>query len=131
MPAFENLISSVDIKPSVLAMVDKELMEQRFIMPVDFEEESGILTIVTSNYQEVITDIAMISEIIAGKNDGNVKGLRVESVTYENLTAGYSYHYKQAFTPANQSVQKAVSTERAITTEQQKKPKKYCAKLLT
>lgn len=67
MPAFENLISSVDIKPSVLAMVDKELMEQRFIMPVDFEEESGILTIVTSNYQEVITDIAMISEIIAGK----------------------------------------------------------------
>ena len=47
MSAFENLISSVDIKPSVLAMVDKELMEQRFIMPVDFEEESGILTIVT------------------------------------------------------------------------------------
>lgn len=130
MSAFENLISSVDIKPSVLAMVDKELMEQRFIMPVDFEEESGILTIVTSNYQEVITDIAMISEIIAGKNDGNVKGLRVESVTYENLTAGYSYHYKQAFTPANQSVQKAVSTERAITTEQTKKAEEILRKAI-
>ena len=130
MSAFENLISSVDIKPSVLAMVDKELMEQRFIMPVDFEEESGILTIVTSNYQEVITDIAMISEIIAGRNDGNVKGLRVESVTYENLTAGYSYHYKQAFTPANQSVQKAVSTERAITTEQTKKAEEILRKAI-
>ena len=87
MPTFENLLTGIDIKPSVLAMIDKELMEQRFIMPINFDEATGVLTIVTSNYQDVISDIALLTELISAKNDGNVTGLTVESVAYEKSRA--------------------------------------------
>ena len=131
MPTFENLLTGIDIKPSVLAMIDKELMEQRFIMPINFDEATGVLTIVTSNYQDVISDIALLTELISAKNDGNVTGLTVESVTYENFSAGYNYHYKQPFTPANAGVQKAVAAaERAITTEQTKKAEEILRKAI-
>ena len=131
MPTFENLLTGIDIKPSVLAMIDKELMEQRFIMPINFDEATGVLTIVTSNYQDVISDIALLTELISAKNDGNVTGLTVESVAYENFSAGYNYHYKQPFTPANAGVQKAVAAaERAITTEQTKKAEEILRKAI-
>lgn len=119
--SFEGLLNGIEIKPAVLAMVDKDLMEKRCIMPVSFDEVSGILTIVTSAYHEVSNDIALLTDLISEKNDGKVRGIVVQSVTYENLTSGYNYHYKQPFSPATAGSQKtATATERAITTEQTK-----------
>lgn len=119
--SFEGLLNGIEIKPAVLAMVDKDLMEKRCIMPISFDEVSGMLTIVTSSYNEVSNDIALLTDLISEKNDGKVRGIVVKSVTYENLTAGYNYHYKQPFSPATAGNQKtATATERAITTEQTK-----------
>lgn len=117
--AFEQLISQIDIPASVLSMVNKELMEKRSLMPISFDSDTGILTIVTSNYQDVTTDIAFL-EILIKKIQPNIKGISVEEVSYENFVNGYNFHYKIQFTPTVNNKPVTVPVEKEITSEQTK-----------
>lgn len=117
--AFDQLISQIDIPANVLTMVSKELMEKRNLMPISFDSDTGTLTIVTSNYQEVSSDIAFLETLIR-QNQPSVEAIYIEEVTYENLSSGYNFHYKIPFTPTVNNKTVSVPKEKEITSEQTK-----------
>lgn len=98
-PAYEGQLSNAVITTNVLAMVPKELMEKQFIMPLCFDEKSGVLTIVSAKFIETFSDIAIITDLLKVQTNELVS-VDVLAVSYENFTAGYNAHYKQQFTPA-------------------------------
>ena len=98
-PAYEGQLSNAVITTNVLAMVPKELMEKQFIMPLCFDEKSGVLTIVSAKYIETFSDIAIITDLLKAQTDELVS-VDVLAVSYDNFTSGYNAHYKQQFTPA-------------------------------
>lgn len=123
-PVFEGQLSNIDISTNVLAMLSKEIMEKRLIMPIDFDESTGILKIVTSNYEMAFGDIALITDMVRVTHP-EVRSIELLSVSYENFTAGFSAHYREQFTPAKEAMkqQPAASSEvdtTKVTSEQTK-----------
>ena len=98
-PTFDGQLSNIAISPNVLAMIPKEIMEKRLIMPIDFNELTGQIKIVTSNYESAFGDIAIISQILRSSYS-EVRDIELLAVTYENFTAGFTTHYREQFTPA-------------------------------
>lgn len=119
---FNGQVSEIGISTGILAMVPKDLMELRIIMPFRFDETTKVLDVVTARYREVCKDMAVISHIISKENPA-VKGIRPFSVSYENFIAGYNAHYKQVFTPTvamSQGANPVVMNTGRITSEQTK-----------
>lgn len=47
----DNLVNEF-ISPDVLAMLDKDIMEKRFMMPLSYDKDSHTLTVVTSHFED-------------------------------------------------------------------------------
>lgn len=119
-PTYDEQLSTVEISDDILSMIPQELMENSFMMPLCFDNNSGCLTIVTSKYTEAFSDMTSVLMVISEQTPA-VKEIKLLSVSYENFAAGYNSHYKQQFTPtmATENSQAEVNVTR-ITSEQTK-----------
>ena len=58
-PQFSGQLSDLKLGPDILNMVSKTLRVSRNLMPVEFDHDSGVLTIVTSNFADNIIYYSM------------------------------------------------------------------------
>lgn len=115
-------IRELKIDAKVLSMVSPAIMAERCIMPIAFNEETGVLTIASSRLEDTLRDSSLIVRLIR-KNTAEVNTLKVISISYENFTQGYSAHYKQQFVPSNVQLAEASieqPSEMQVTSEQTK-----------
>lgn len=122
-PTFDGQLSNTDISTNVLAMLSKEIMEKRLIMPIEFDELTGTLKIVTSNYEGAFGDIAVITNLVRSVHP-EVRSVELLAVTYENFTAGFSAHYREQFTPAKDAIKQhsaSIEVDTAKVTSEQTK----------
>lgn len=117
-PVYNEQLSNVVIPTEVLSLVPQKFMEQRFIMPLSFNTEQGILTLVTSKYFENYADSSIILNYFK-KNNSAIQSIKLLSISYDNFANGYNAHYKKSFTPSVQTEQVNIDTSK-ITSEQTK-----------
>lgn len=114
-PAFEGQLSNTPVMPKVLAMLSKEIMEKRLIMPIEFDELTGTLKVVTSSYESAFGDIAIITGIVQTTYP-EVKSIELLGVSYENFTSGYSAHYREQFTPSKDAIKEETGKNNEVDT---------------
>lgn len=117
-PTYTEQLSNAVIPTEVLSLVPQKFMEQRFLMPLSFEEEQGLLTLVTSKYIENYADSSIILKYFKGNNT-SIRSIKLLSISYDNFASGYNAHYKQSFTPAVATEQVKIDTSK-VTSEQTK-----------
>lgn len=117
-PTYNEQLSNAVIPTEVLSLVPQKFMEQRFLMPLSFEEEQGLLTLVTSKYIENYADSSIILKYFKG-NNAAIRSIKLLSISYDNFASGYNAHYKQSFTPAVATEQVKIDTSK-VTSEQTK-----------
>ena len=117
-PTYTEQLSNAAIPTEVLSLVSQKFMEQRFLMPLSFEEEQGLLTLVTSKYIENYADSSIILKYFKG-NNAAIRSIKLLSISYDNFASGYNAHYKQSFTPAVATEQVKIDTSK-VTSEQTK-----------
>lgn len=117
-PTYTEQLSNAVIPTEVLSLVPQKFMEQRFLMPLSFEEEQGLLTLVTSKYIENYADSSIILKYFKG-NNAAIRSIKLLSISYDNFASGYNAHYKQSFTPAVATEQVKIDTSK-VTSEQTK-----------
>ena len=123
---YSGTLANEVISPHVLAMLDRDIMEKRYMMPLSYDEESATLTIVTSRFDNNFMDNYIILELIH-KSYPDVAALNFLSCEYNNFTTGYSAHYKQQFQPGAQQ-QAEKKEDAAVTTEQTRKSEEILQK---
>ena len=64
-PEFSGQLSDLNLGPDILNMVSKTLRVSRNMMPVEFDCDSGVLTIVTSKFADNFADYAIILKLIS------------------------------------------------------------------
>ena len=89
----DNLVNE-SISPDVLAMLDKDIMEKRFMMPLSYDKDSHTLTVVTSHFEDNFMDMSIILALVR-KNYSDIERIDFLSCDYNNFTAGVNAHYKQ------------------------------------
>ena len=117
-PTYNEQLSNAVIPTEVLSLVPQKFMEQRFLMPLSFEEEPGLLTLVTSKYIENYADSSIILNYFK-KHNTAIRSIKLLSISYDNFASGYNAHYKQSFTPAVAIEQVKIDTSK-VTSEQTK-----------
>ena len=120
--AYNTPIRELELDSRVLEMIPKTVMAERCLMPLFFDEATGLLTIATSRPEDSFGDAALILKLIQ-RHSPAVKALTFCSVTYENFNLGYTSHYRQQFVPSNtQTTEAAADTpmEMQVTSEQTK-----------
>lgn len=117
-PTYTEQLSNAAIPTEVLSLVPQKFMEQRFLMPLSFEEEPGLLTLVTSKYIENYADSSIILNYFK-KHNTAIRSIKLLSISYDNFASGYNAHYKQSFTPAVATEQVKIDTSK-VTSEQTK-----------
>ena len=123
---YSGTLANEVISPEVLAMLARDIMEKRYMMPLSYDDETATLTIVTSRFDDNFMDSYIILELIH-KSYPDVAALNFLFCEYNNFTTGYSAHYKQQFQPGAQ--QQAEKTEdAAVTTEQTRKSEEILQK---
>lgn len=117
---FSETLSSFPISTKVLSMIEPKIMSERFIMPVEFNNESSCLTVVTNRYNEVFRDAALVTAIIRREHP-EVKSIFIKEIAYENFIQGYSAHYREPFVSSaiNSGFQSSKNIEQ-VTSEQTK-----------
>lgn len=98
-PTFNGSIADYNIPTGVKAMATPEFMSERIVMPIGFNTANGLLTVVTSNFNDTFRDYNIIVDILR-RNNSEVKGLEILECTFENFASGYAEHYRQQFVPA-------------------------------
>lgn len=96
-PVFSGQLSDLKLGPDILNMVSKTLRVSRNLMPVDFDRDSGVLTIVTSNFADNFADYAIILKFISD-DFPEVKSINFLSCDYDNYSNGYFVLYGESFT---------------------------------
>lgn len=96
---FTGNLAAAEIAPEALAMLERPMMARRLLMPLAFDREAGLLTLVTSRYLENTTDTALILRLIQ-RSHKEVKSLEFMECGYDILDAGYSKHYGEALAAA-------------------------------
>lgn len=120
-----NLVNEL-ISPDVLAMLDKNIMEKRFMMPLSYDKDSHVLTVVTSRFEDNFMDMSIILALVR-KNYSDVERIDFLACDYNNFTAGFNAHYKQQFQPAAlQAVEEKRDT--SVTSEQTRKSEEILQK---
>lgn len=117
-PTYEHSIKQLDISTEVLSMVPQRIIEERWIMPIEFK--NGTLSLVTSKFIENYSDIKLLENTLQEINKEILK-INLLSVSYKSFSDGYHFHYKQSFTPTvsnNENEQENTNTK--ITSEQTK-----------
>ena len=82
-PTYNEQLSNAVIPTEVLSLVPQKFMEQRFLMPLSFEEEQGLLTLVTSKYIENYADSSIILKYFKGNNTA-IRSIKLLSISYDN-----------------------------------------------
>ena len=118
-PSYNGQLSNADISTEVLSLVPQKIMEQRFLMPLKFDEETGRITLVTSKYTDNFADIGIILKELCAANGSKILSIELLDTTYDNFSSGYNAHYKQNFTPSVVVEQVQIDTSK-ITSEQTK-----------
>ena len=96
-PEFSGQLSDLKLGPDILNMVSKTLRVSRNLMPVEFDGDSGVLTIVTSNFADNFADYAIILKLISDDYP-EVKAINFLSCDYDNYSNGYFVLYGETFT---------------------------------
>ena len=96
-PEFSGQLSDLNLGPDILNMVSKTLRVSRNMMPVEFDCDSGVLTIVTSKFADNFADYAIILKLISD-DFPEVKALNFLSCDYDNYSNGYLILYGEPFT---------------------------------
>lgn len=123
---YTGTLANESIPTQVLAMLDRDFMEKRYMMPFAYDDKSHTLTIITSRFEDNFMDSYIILEIIH-KTYPDVEKLDFLSCEYNNFASGYSAHYKQQFQPgAQQQAEKKEDT--SVTTEQTRKSEEILQK---
>ena len=87
-PEFSGQLSDLKLGADILNMVSKTLRVSRNLMPIEFDRDSGVLTIVTSNFADNFADYAIILKLIS--NDfPEVKAISFLSCDYDNYDTNY------------------------------------------
>lgn len=118
-PVYEQPLSAAVIPVPVLGMVPQDVMENHFVMPLKFDETTGLLTLVTSRFADVYADIVSLKTVIAAHSP-EVKDIELLSVTYENFSAGFFTHFNYQFAPATVGDSAVEVDVNKITSEQTK-----------
>lgn len=126
MNEYTSTLAGEHIAPEVLAMLDKNIMEKRFMMPLSYDEGNHILTIVTSRFEDNFMDMGIILALVQ-KNYPDVEAVNFLACDFNNFSTGYNAHYKQQFQPATQQVREA-KADVSITTEQTRKSEEIIQK---
>ena len=58
-PEFSGQLSDLKLGADILNMVSKTIRVSRNLMPIDFDHDSGVLTIVTSNFADNFADYSI------------------------------------------------------------------------
>ena len=121
----DNLVNEF-ISPDVLAMLDKDIMEKRFMMPLSYDKDSHVLTVVTSRFEDNFMDMSIILALVR-KNYPDLERIDFLACDYNNFSAGFNAHYKQQFQPA---ALQAVEEKRnsSVTSEQTRKSEEILQK---
>lgn len=117
-PSYQGQLNAATISTEILSLVPKDMMEQHFIMPVDFNAKTGKLTLVTSKFTENYAEISVIQHNLQNLN-GHIRSIELLDTSYDNFSAGYNAHYKENFTPAVEIEKKVIDASK-ITSEQTK-----------
>lgn len=96
-PEFQGQLSELKIPADVLNLVSKTLRVSRNIMPVEFDKESGSLTLVTSNFPDNFAEYAIILKLI-NEEAPDVRSISLLACDYDNFSTGYSVIYGEPFT---------------------------------
>lgn len=86
----DNLVNEF-ISPDVLAMLDKDIMEKRFMMPLSYDKDNHVLTVVTSHFEDNFMDMSIILALVR-KNYSDVERIDFLSCDYNNFTTGSVAH---------------------------------------
>lgn len=117
---FLETLSSYEISPKVLGLIDPKLMSERFLMPVELNEDNGTLTIVTNRYNDVFRDAGLIRKIISREHP-EIRNVFVKEIAYENFIQGYSFHYREPFVSSVAgTASQAIKNEEQVSSEQTK-----------
>lgn len=116
---YTGTLANESIAPDVLAMLSKDIIEKRFMLPFAYNKDSGTLKIITSRFDDNFMDSEIILALVS-KNYPDVRSLEFISCEYNNLSAGLRAHYNENFALGAQQVTQ-VTNETKVTTEQTKK----------
>lgn len=96
-PEYSGQLSELKLSPDILNMVSKTLRVSRNIMPIDFDRETGVLTLVTTNFADCFADYAVIFKLISADTP-EVRSISFLTCDYDNFSTGYSVLYAEPFT---------------------------------
>lgn len=96
-PEFQGQLSELKIPADVLNLVSKTLRVSRNIMPIEFDKESGSLTLVTSNFPDNFAEYAIILKLI-NEEAPDVSSISLLACDYDNFSTGYAVIYGEPFT---------------------------------
>lgn len=96
-PEFQGQLSELKIPADVLNLVSKTLRVSRNIMPIEFDKESGSLTLVTSNFPDNFAEYAIILKLI-NEEAPDVRSISLLACDYDNFSTGYAVIYGEPFT---------------------------------
>lgn len=118
-PQYNEHLSKVTIPTEVLSLVPQKIMEQRFLIPLEFDKDEGKLVLVTSRFAENYSDLNLILKEF-NKNNSSIRSIKLLNTTYDNFSTGYAAHYKQSFTPSVAIEQQVKIDTSKVTSEQTK-----------
>lgn len=99
-PMFNGSLADYTINTNVLAMISPQIMSEKNVMPLSYNETNNILTVVTPNYNEIFREQTILTELLKEFND-QLAGLNIVGIEFNNFTSGYSAHYHQQFISGN------------------------------
>lgn len=116
---YRDSLANIRIEPEVLNMLPEDIVVSRVMMPISFDYDKGLLTVVTSRYDSVVRDSDLITCILH-KRIPMISGLKVISCSFDNFCNGYFSNYKKQFVSSAASSDVDATASSDITSEQTK-----------
>lgn len=96
-PRYNGLLAEISIPAELLLKVDKKMVDRYFIMPFEFNSDTGALKVVYYR-PDTILALDLILKKLQSRH-AEIKEIEPYTVSFENFRDGVQTQYNQAFNP--------------------------------
>ena len=120
MEVFDKTLNRFPIEKEILDLVPVEIVKSKYVIPVNFENDTGVLTLVSCRVRDVVRDFGLLERRLQLKHP-EIKSIHLMQVDFKNFQDGFSEHYNDKISGNMEALQLDETEREKIINEQTRK----------
>lgn len=120
MEVLDKNLNRMPIAPEVLAMVPIEIVRSKYVLPMDFNTQTGVLSLATCRVKDVVKDFSLLQRRLKMKHP-EIQSLQIYQVDFKNFQDGYGEHFNEHISGNMNDLQLDENEREKIINEQTRK----------